>query len=74
MKILGNVTIPLLLTLYGLIWISLQPVMIYVLSRVFGSSLIGQISGFVTYGLINVVFLYSWFKLAKAIRDSKILD
>ncbi len=74
MNILKNVMIPLLLTLYGLIWISLQPIMIYLLSKFFGSSLVGQILGFTIYGIINIVFLYSWFKLTKAVRDKKVLN
>jgi len=73
-RILRAIEIPLMLVLYGIVWIAVQPFLIMGL-RVLdtGTPVLHQVVSVVAYLLINAVWLLLWYKLAKYVRDRSLL-
>ncbi len=73
-RILRAIEIPLMLVLYGIVWIAVQPFLIMSL-RILdtGTPVLRQVVSVVAYLLINAVWLFLWYKLAKYVRDRSIL-
>ncbi len=73
-RILRAIEIPLMLVLYGIVWIAVQPFLIMGL-RILdtGTPALRQVVSVVAYMLINAVWLLLWYKLAKYVRDRSLL-
>ncbi len=73
-RILRAIEIPLMLVLYGIVWIAVQPFLIMGL-RILdtGTPVLRQVVSVVAYLLINAVWLLLWYKLAKYVRDRSLL-
>lgn len=73
-RILRAIEIPLILVLYGIVWIAVQPFLIMSL-RILdtGTPVLRQVISVVAYLLINAVWLFLWYKLAKYVRDRSLL-
>ena len=68
--ILRSLKIPILLSLYAIVWLSLQPFIIRLLSTSYlGTSKLGNVISVTVYFIINVGWLYSWYRLAKEVRN-----
>ncbi len=73
-RILRAIEIPLMLVLYGVVWIAVQPFLIMGL-RILdtGTPILRQVISVVAYLLINAAWLFLWYKLTKYIRDRSLL-
>ncbi len=73
-RILRAIEIPLMLVLYGIVWIAVQPFLIMSL-RILdtGTPVLRQVISVIAYLLINAVWLFLWYKLVKYIRDRLLL-
>ncbi len=73
-RILRAIEIPLMLVLYGIVWIAMQPFLIMSL-RILdtGTPVLRQVISVIAYLLINAVWLFLWYKLVKYIRDRLLL-
>ncbi len=73
-RILRAIEIPLMLVLYGIVWIAVQPFLIMSL-RILdtGTPVLRQVISVVAYLLINAVWLFLWYKLVKYVRDRSLL-
>ncbi len=77
--LLGAASIPILLCLYAILWLAIQPVLIKLLKASTqlvspSSSLVIVIQVLTTllYLVINALWLLSWYRLSKNIRNSLI--
>lgn len=73
-RILRAIEIPLMLVLYGIVWIAVQPFLIMGL-RILdtGTPALRQVVSVIAYLLINAAWLLVWYKLAKYVRDHSLL-
>jgi len=73
-RILRAIEIPLMLVLYGIAWIAVQPFLIMGL-RILdtGTPVLRQVISVIAYLLINAAWLLVWYKLAKHVRDRSLL-
>ena len=75
-RLVKSMYVPFLLVLYALIWITLQPIimkgMIYIENRFFRYSIYTQVLVTVTYIVINVLWLISWYCIARYVRGKVI--
>jgi len=67
--ILRSLRIPLLLSLYAIVWLSLQPFIIKLLTNYLGTSELGNVISVIVYFVINLGWLYSWYRLAREVRN-----
>jgi len=68
--ILRSLRIPILLSLYAIVWLSLQPFIIKLLTTNYlGTSELANVISVIVYFVINVGWLYSWYRLAKEVRN-----
>ena len=68
--ILRSLRIPMLLSLYAIVWLSLQPFIIKLLTTNYlGTSRLGNVISVIIYFVINLGWLYSWYRLAKEVRN-----
>lgn len=66
--ILRSLKIPILLSLYAIAWLSIQPFIIKLLAKYSGVSGLSNVISVITYFIINIAWLYSWYRLAKDVR------
>jgi hypothetical protein len=72
LKILAAVKIPALLVIYAIYWISSQPFLLIMIRDLSGGGgLISQTITAVTIVLVNILWLYSWYRLAKDLRKTR---
>ncbi len=74
-KILMSIYIPLLLVLYAIIWISVQPLIMSKLMYVenmLRHEIYAQVTITTTYVLINIVWLATWYYIARIVRKRAI--
>ena len=73
-RILRAIEIPLMLVLYGIAWVAIQPFLIMSLRVLdMGTPVLRQVISVATYLLINAVWLFLWYKLTKYVRDRTLL-
>jgi len=79
-KVLSGVLIPLLLSSYAIAWIAIQPALILLmnvlkdlLDTLSSKPIISQILVSLIYVLVNLAWLFSWYKIASLIRRQYLL-